>query len=163
VALATPAVERAGGGVVGYTVLIGRCCEAIWRLGRADFADVLERNLCAKTLAGDFREPGGDARLAMARLCALTGRPGEAHQWFERARTVLDEQGARPLRALVDLDEAWMEIRRGPDRDRDRARALLDVACEQFQAIGMPGWVRRAEALLKSSAAGRQESGGALR
>jgi hypothetical protein len=76
VALATPAVERAGGGVIGYTVLICRCCEAIWWLGRADFADVLERNLRAKTLAGDFREPGGDARLAMARLCALTGRPG---------------------------------------------------------------------------------------
>src|SRR5262249_26410004 len=31
--------------------------------------------------------------------------------------------------------------------DRDRARALLDVACEQFQAISMPGWIERAEAL----------------
>ena len=147
VARAMPAVERAGGGVLSYTGLICRCCEALWRLGRADFADVLERNLLAKTLAGDFREPGVDARLAMAQLCALTGRPGEAHQWFERARAVLDEQGARPLRALVDLDEAWMEVRRGPHGDRDRARALLDVACEQFQAIGMPGWIERAEAL----------------
>ena len=146
-----PAVERAGGGVFSYTALICRCCEALWRLGRADFADVLERNLLAKTLAGDFREPGVDARLAMAQLCALTGRPGEAHQWFERARAVLDEQGARPLRALVDLDEAWMEIRRGPHGDRDRARALLDVACEQFQAIGMPGWIERAEALRASA------------
>jgi hypothetical protein len=142
-----PAVERAGGGVSGYTSLICHCCEALWRLGRADFADVLERNLLAKTLAGDFRAPGVDARLAMAQLCALTGRPGEAHEWFERARAVLDEQGARPLRALVDLDEAWMEIRRGPHGDRDRARALLAVACEQFQAIGMPGWIERAEAL----------------
>ena len=70
--------------------------------------------------SGDFREPGADARLAMAQLCALTGRPGEAHQWFDRARAVLDEQGARPLRALVDLDEAWMEIRRGPHGDRGR-------------------------------------------
>jgi hypothetical protein len=147
VAKAIPAVERAGGGVVNYTPLICRCCEALWRLGRADFADVLERNLLAKTLAGDFREPGVDARRAMAQLCALTGRPGEAHEWFERARAVLDEQGARPLRALVDLDEAWMEIRRGPHGDHDRARALLDVACEQFQAIGMPGWIERAEAL----------------
>jgi hypothetical protein len=144
---AMPAIERAGGGVPSYTALICRCCEALWRLDRADFADVLERNLLAKTLAGDFREPGVDARLAMAQLCALTGRPGEAHDWFERARAVLDEQGACPLRALVDLDEAWMEVRRGPHGDRDRARALLDVACEQFQAIGMPGWIERAEAL----------------
>src|SRR5262249_38210309 len=51
VARAMPAVERAGGGVFGYTALICRCCEALWRLGRADFADVLERNLLAKTLA----------------------------------------------------------------------------------------------------------------
>jgi hypothetical protein len=142
-----PAVERAVGGGVGYTNLICRCCEALWRIGRADFADVLERNLLAKTLAGDFRDLGVDARRAMAHLCALTGRPCEAHEWFERARAVLDEQDARPLRALVDLDEAWMEIRRGPHGDRDRARALLDVACEQFQAIGMPGWIERAEAL----------------
>src|SRR5262249_52411227 len=106
VARAMPAVERAGGGVYTYTALICRCCEAIWRLGRADFADVLERNLLAKTIAGDFRDLGVDARLAMAQLSALTGRPDEAHQWFERARAVLDEQGARPLRALVDLDEA---------------------------------------------------------
>jgi len=146
-ARAMPAVKRAGGGVNSYTGLICHCCEVLWRLGRADFADVLERNLLAKTLAGDFRFPGVDARLAMAQLCALNGRPGEAHDWFERARAVLDEQGARPLRALVDLDEAWMEIRRGLHGDRDRARALLDAACEQFQAIGMPGWIERAEAL----------------
>src|SRR5262249_27074521 len=160
-ARAMPAVERAGGGVFGYTALICRCCEALWRLGRADFADVLERNLLAKTLAGDFRDLGVDARLAMAQLCALTGRPGEAHDWFERARAVLDEQGARPLRALVELDEAWMEVRRGPDGDRDRAHALLDVACEQFQAIGMPGWIERAEALRAQCAeagAGRIET-----
>src|SRR5262245_33872143 len=147
VARAVPAVERAGGGVSGYTSVICHCCEALWRLSRADFAHVLERNLLAKTLAGDFLEPGVDARLAMAQLCALTGRTGEAHDWFGRARAVLDEQGARPLRALVDLDEAWMEVRRGPQGDRDRAQALLDVACEQFQAIGMPGWIERAEAL----------------
>src|SRR5262249_16650936 len=126
-----------------------------------DFADVLERNLLAKTLAGDFREPGVDARRAMAQLSALTGRPGEAHQWFERARAVLDEQGARPLRALVDLDEAWMEIRRGPHGNADRARALLDGGCEQSQAMGMPGWIERAEALRTQCAdvgAGRIET-----
>jgi hypothetical protein len=161
VARAMPAVEQAGGGVGSYTALICLCCEALHRLGRADFTDVLERNLLAKTLAGDFREPAVDARIAMAQLCALTGRPGEARQWFERARAVLDEQGARPLRALVDFNEAWMEIRRGPHGDAERARALLDVAIEQFQAIGMLGWIERAEALratLEESAVGSGKS-----
>ena len=53
-----------------------------------------------------------------------------------------------------------MEARRGPHGDRERARALLDVACEQFQAIGMPGWIERAEALLKSCAGGRARAEG---
>jgi hypothetical protein len=150
---ALPAVQRAGGGVVGYTPLICRCCEALWHVGRADFAGILEQSLLTKTLAGDFRCPGVDARRAMAQLCALTGRPAEAHEWFERARAVLDEQGARPLRALVDLDEAWMEVRRGRHGDRERARALLDVACEQFHVIGMPGWIEHAEALRGSAGA----------
>jgi hypothetical protein len=33
--------------------------------------------------------------------------------WFERAREVLDQQGARPLRAITDYDEALMYARRG--------------------------------------------------
>jgi len=33
----------------------------------------------------------------------------------------------------------------------------------EMRTLGMPGWIRRAEALLKSSAAGGQESEGALR
>jgi len=78
-------------------------------------------------------------------------------------RQVLDEQGARPLRAIVDYDEALMYARRGAPGDSERARPLLDAALRQFRTLGMPGWIRRAEALLKSGAAGPQESGGALR
>jgi len=53
--------------------------------------------------------------------CVLTSRFDEAREWFERARRVLDEQGARPLRAIIDFDEAWMEVRRGEAGD-PRAR-----------------------------------------
>jgi hypothetical protein len=60
---------------------------------------------------------------------------------------VLDEQGARPLRAIVDFDEAWMEVRRGGAGDRERALALLDAARGPFESIGMPGWLCRAEEL----------------
>ena len=119
--------------------------EALWRLDSKEFADVLERNLREKTLAPDFRYPSVDARRALAQLCALTGRFEEAREWFDRARSVLEEQGARPLRALVDFDEAWMGVRRG--QQRERALALLGAARAQFEAIGMSGWVRRAEEL----------------
>jgi len=60
---------------------------------------------------------------------------------------LLGEQGAQPLRALADLDEACMYLRRGARGDGARAGALLQAAVGQFEAIGMSGWIRRAEAL----------------
>ena len=73
-------------------------------------------------LGPDFRFPMRDARLSMARLCALQGRYDEATEWFAKAREVLDEQGWRPLRAICDYDEALMYLRRGA-ADGTRARS----------------------------------------
>jgi class 3 adenylate cyclase len=142
-----PAVERAAGWALTYTLLLYLVIDALWVLERTDHAEVLERNLREKTLDPDFRYPHTDARLSLARLCALTGRFDEAREWFEKARHVLDEQGARPWRAVTDFDEAWMEVRRGRAGDRDRALALLDAARGPFESIGMPGWLRRADEL----------------
>jgi tetratricopeptide (TPR) repeat protein len=142
-----PAIERAAGWANNYTATLHYGIEVVWVLGRRDHIDVLERNLCEKTLGPDFRYPHTDARLALARLCALRDRFDDAREWFEKARHVLDEQGARPLRAITDFDEAWMEVRRGGAGDRQRALALLDAARGPFESIGMPGWLRRAEEL----------------
>ncbi|HBZ68240.1 MAG TPA: hypothetical protein DEP35_00155, partial [Deltaproteobacteria bacterium] len=142
-----PAIERAPGWAATYTVMTYLAIEVLWVLDRIDHIDLLERNLREKTLKPDFRYPHTDARLALARLCGLTGRFEEARGWFDKARRVLDEQGARPLRAIVDFDEAWMEVRRGRAADRERALALLDAARGPFNSIGMPGWVRRADEL----------------
>jgi hypothetical protein len=81
---------------------------------------------------------------ALGRLCALSGRWDEAADWFARARTVLDEQGARPLRAIADYDEAVMHQRRAAPGDREHALALLDRARRRFEDLGMTGWLRRA-------------------
>src|SRR4029453_7064362 len=146
-----PVLPASGGGpgwAANYTVILALAIEALWLLGRSDFADVLERNLREKTLGPDFRYVHTDARLSMARLCGLTGRFDEARGWFGAARGVLEEQGARPLRAVTDFEEAWMEVRRGSWGDHGRARALLEGARGPFQSIGMPGWLRRADELL---------------
>ena len=127
--------------------------ETLWLTERTDHIEVIERNLREKVIEPDFRYPMMDGRLALARLCALQRRYDEAVEWFAKARTVLDEQGARPLRAIVDYDEALMYARRGAAGDPERARPLLDAALRQFRTLGMPGWIRRAEALLKSCAA----------
>ena len=106
-----------------------------------------------KTLTADRRYPSTDARLAMAWMSALQSRYDEASAWFTKARAVLDEQEARPLRAITDFEEARMLARRAAPGDGERALPLLDAALRQFEAIGMPGWIRRAEAL-------RRELGG---
>jgi len=43
-----------------------------------------------------------------------------------------------------------MYRRRGSPGDLERAALLLDLALRQFRTIGMPGWERRARALLES-------------
>ncbi|HYB12037.1 MAG TPA: hypothetical protein VEG67_01120, partial [Myxococcota bacterium] len=144
---ALPAIERGAGWAPSFTALICWVIEALWVLERRDHVEVLERNLRGKTLGPDFRHPQVDGRLSLARLCALTGRFDEAREWFEKARRVLEEQGARPLHAIVDFDEAWMEVRRGEAGNRERALTLLDAARGPFESIGMPGWLRRAEEL----------------
>jgi class 3 adenylate cyclase/tetratricopeptide (TPR) repeat protein len=144
-----PAIERAAGSAPQYTLVIGNAADTLWTLERTDHIEIIERNLRAKTIAPDFRYPHVDGRLSLARLCALQGRYDEAVEWFAKARAVLDEQGARPLRAITDFDEALMHARRGAAGDRERALRLLNLAVPQFEAIGMPGWTRRTEELRK--------------
>ena len=153
-----PAIERAPGWALNYTRIACDAAETLWLAERTDHIDVIERNLREKVIAPDFRFVMMDGRLALDRLCALQGRYDEAAEWFTKARAVLDEQGARPLRAIVDYDEALMYARRGAPGDAERARPLLDAALRQFRTLGMPGWIRRAEALLKSSAADGAEA-----
>jgi hypothetical protein len=145
---AMPAILQAPGWAQNYTAMIHLVIEALWTLARRDHVELLERNLREKTLAPDFRRAHADARLSLARLCALQGRFDDAVEWFGKARSVLDEQGARPLRAITDYDEAFMYARRNAAGDGDRANSLLNLAILPFREIGMPGWIRRAEALL---------------
>jgi tetratricopeptide (TPR) repeat protein len=141
-----PALER--GWIIGnYTAIACAAAETLWLVERTDHLATIERAVRDKVVEPDFRYPNVDGRLALARLCALTGRYDEAADWFARARTVLDEQGARPLRAIADFDEAVMYQRSAAPGDRERALALLDRARAQFKDIGMTGWLRRAAQL----------------
>lgn len=146
-AAVSPRLDRIPLWDVNLSRVLCDAAHALWELERTDHLEVIERNLRAKVIEPDFRYPMYDGRLAMARLCALNGRFAEAVGWFAKARAVLDEAGARPLRAIVDFDEALMYARRGDDGDAARALPLLDAAIAQFRAIGMHGWLQRAEGL----------------
>ncbi len=144
-ALQLAPIERAPGWAPNYTMVVCDAAEVLWRLQRTDHIEIIERSLREKIIAPDFRYPMRDGRHALAQLCALQRRYDEAAEWFAAARCVLDEQGTRPLRAIVDYDEAQMYRRRAAPGDHERAQGLLAAAREQFQALGMTGWVQRTE------------------
>jgi DNA-binding SARP family transcriptional activator len=143
-ALPVRSLGRAPAWALNYTRVASDTAETLWQLNRRDHLQAVETALRLKALPADFRFPMMDIRLSLARLCALDARLEEATHWFDQARTVLEEQGARPLRAIVDFDQALMHARAG---GRTQARPPLDAAMTQFQRIGMTGWLRRAEQL----------------
>jgi DNA-binding SARP family transcriptional activator/uncharacterized short protein YbdD (DUF466 family) len=145
--LLVPWLERAPAWTIALPQMACDAAEALWLLGRLDHVDVVERALREKVIGPDFRSPMVDGRLALARLSALQGRHDEALAWFAEARRALGEQGARPLVAIADYDEALMHIRRDQPGALARARPLLAAAREQFEAMGMTGWLRRADEL----------------
>jgi class 3 adenylate cyclase/tetratricopeptide (TPR) repeat protein len=155
-ARALPAIQRTPVGDANLSWVICDSAWALWILDRTDHIDVIERNLREKVVGPDLRYPMRDGRTALARLCALQSRHDEASRWFAEARKVLEEDGKRPQRAIVDYDEALMYARRAAVGDRERALPLLDAAMQQFSDIGMTGWARRGEELRASMAAPEQ-------
>jgi DNA-binding SARP family transcriptional activator len=143
-ALPVRALNRAPAWTLNYTRTASDTAETLWVLGRRDHLQPVEAALRLKALPADFRFPMMDLRLSLARLCALDGRLDEADHWFAQARLVLEEQEARPLRAIADFDQALMLTRAGRDR---QAGPYLNAAIGQFQRIGMTGWLRRARKL----------------
>src|SRR5688572_20816889 len=80
--------------------------------------------------------PDAPHELTVARMAALGGDLAEAKAHFAQARATLEASGQRPLRAIVDYDEALAFIRAGSS-DRAFITKLLDAALAQFQALGM--------------------------
>jgi tetratricopeptide (TPR) repeat protein len=143
-ALTLPWLERSPAWGLNFIFTACHAAETLWVLQRTDFADVVERALREKVIDTDFRCGMVDGRLALGRLCAVAGRYDEAAQWWAEARRVLKSQDAATLLAIVDHDEALMAIRRMRPGDTAAARPQLEAARQQFDALGMTGWARRA-------------------
>ena len=66
---------------------------------------------------------------------ALMGREDEARTYFGMAREHLDQSGQRPLRAVVDFDEAGI-LAKGDFGARDQAIDLARGAEARFRDLG---------------------------
>jgi DNA-binding CsgD family transcriptional regulator len=119
----------------------------VWRLGLADLAPAYLRLALDLQEAGLGDYPQTSIALSVARMAALTGRQPEAAAAFARARETLELSGQRPLRAVVDLDEATHLLRLGDPAAYPRIAALLDAATAAFDALGMEPWSVRARAI----------------
>lgn len=116
---------------------------AAWRLGAEDYANPLRREALDLIDAGVGDYPQTSNHLTVARMEALLDRREQASEWFASAREMLDGSGQRPLRAIVDLDEAQMLAKTGPNA-YGRVVQLLDAAATAFTELGMPLWESRA-------------------
>ncbi|HVM30523.1 MAG TPA: AAA family ATPase [Candidatus Limnocylindrales bacterium] len=99
--------------------------------------------------------------LALARMHALAGELAEAHDHFAAERAALAGAGRRPLRAIVDYDEAIALAAAGPARHAE-ASQLLELAARAFEELGMVGWEQRARRLLGDGLEAAAQPGGRL-
>jgi DNA-binding CsgD family transcriptional regulator len=130
--MVAPAVAHAGG--------------AVWELRDEQLARELLPAADAIVAAGvpDWYMSSND--LTVARLATVLDRYEQAAAAFQRAREGLERHGQRPMRAIVDYDEALARSWRGHG-----ASAELMLAAEtQFEQLGMNAWSERIAGLRRS-------------
>jgi DNA-binding NarL/FixJ family response regulator len=132
----TPAIVASDPWDYAHTGAVNFAGEAVWDLRAVELAEPLLE--CVQRVvdagAGDYYMASSE--LTVARLEALLG----AGEGFERARKSTEERDQRPLRAIVDHDEA---LARQWAREPGAAR-LLGAATARFAALGMNEWAGRA-------------------
>lgn len=116
---------------------------AVWELAEPEHAVALRRAAVAVIEAGVGDCWWTSNELTVARMSSLLGGVAEAEEWFERARGALEASGQRPLRAVIDYDEARHRRRHG----LPAAPALLAEARRRFDELQMHEWVARADRL----------------
>jgi DNA-binding CsgD family transcriptional regulator len=120
---------------------------AFWQLGDPEHASALSQAAVEVIDAGIGDCWWSSNELTVARMSSLLGELVDAKDWFNRARAALDTSGQRPLRAVVDLDEAKHRLR----HSLPGVPPLLATARQQFAGLGMSEWVARSDALIAES------------
>jgi DNA-binding CsgD family transcriptional regulator len=156
ISVMTPAIERLEPTTYGQNATVIVAGSAVWELGATEYAMRYRRLALDLLAAGVGGFVNASNELTVARMAALLGDRAEAAHFFALARTGAAASGLRTHRAIVDYDEALMLARAGW-ADRARALELLDHAEDAFRALGMPGWLQRAQALRAQAPAGRRE------
>jgi DNA-binding CsgD family transcriptional regulator len=126
---------------------------AVWELAEPKHAAGLHRAALALIEAGVGNCWFTSNDLTVARMSSLLGDLADAERWFERARETLEASGQRPLRAVVDYDEARHRLR----HRLPAAAPLLAEARRRFSELEMHEWERRAAHLAEEAEIGHPD------
>jgi DNA-binding CsgD family transcriptional regulator len=142
----TPVLERMEPTMHHHNSAVQTGATAVWELDAREFAASYRRLALDLVAAGVGDTPHGCNELTIARMAACLGEMAEARHWFARARQHLDVTGQRPVRAMVDYDEA-LALLRSRSAESQRCAELLGDAEQGFGALGMTSWAQRSARL----------------
>jgi DNA-binding CsgD family transcriptional regulator len=143
-----PTLPQIAPRTLNQNAVVGLGGSAVWLLEAVEFAAPFRTAALALLAAGVGDMTTSSVELTVARMAALLGDADEADEYFTRARTTLEAAGKRPLRAIVDYEDALARIRAGSGG----ARPLLEAARAQFESLGMTMWIERADGLAAAAA-----------
>jgi DNA-binding CsgD family transcriptional regulator len=122
---------------------VGFAGSAVWQIEARRHAAPLRKASLALLAAEVCDSWWTSIELTVARMSSLLGENERAADFFGRARTTLEASGQRPLRAVVDYDEARHRVRHG----LTGSKSLLVTARDRFVELGMDEWIERADRL----------------
>jgi DNA-binding CsgD family transcriptional regulator len=158
----TPVLERMQPIMHHHNSAVQTGASAVWELDARTFAASYRRLALDLVAAGVGDTPHGCNELTVARMAACLGEVAEAGHWFARARQHLEATGQRPMRAMVDHDEA-LALLRWRSADSQRCAELIGAAEPAFAALGMTSWAHRSARLREQIRPSRRLDGLTMR
>src|SRR5262249_14773482 len=108
-----PLFDQLGPTTYIYNGALDRVASTVWEMGAVEYTAHYRRLALDLLDRGEPGSPLCSNALTVARMAALLGDADEARDYFGRARVALDASGQRPLRAIVEYDEALALTRLG--------------------------------------------------
>ncbi len=135
------AVGRIGTSDSRMRYVLDSSAAAVWVLRDRPLAEALLPHASAWVATGLTDSYMVSSDLTLARLLSVGAHSEDALAGFQRARARLEQQGQRPLRPVVDHDEAVARQWFG----HPGSAALMRSAAAQFERLGMTEWVARTD------------------
>jgi DNA-binding CsgD family transcriptional regulator len=145
-----PIVRRLPPRTLNQNSVIWSLGTVVWELEATEYAPTVRRLARALIEAGVASYGWTSNELTVARMSALLGEQRTAREFFELARSALDNSGQRFARTLADADVLRWRAR----QDEPVEREQVDRLSRRFADLGEDEWASRIQSLAASLPAG---------